>query len=55
MSRLERSIASSRNRAFSKDSTQPLEAFLEQSLLLLGNWIEGEAPQCSNIEVMTPK
>ncbi|MCJ1246042.1 hypothetical protein MMC30_003246 [Trapelia coarctata] len=50
MSRLERSIASSRNRAFSKDSTQPLEAFLEQALLLLTDWIEREAPQCSNIK-----
>lgn len=52
MSRLERSIASENISAFSKDSTQPLAAFIRHVLQLLTSWIDREAPQCSNIEVV---
>jgi midasin len=52
MSRLERSIASDAIPAFLKEPTQPLAAFIGQSLLLLTEWIQREAPQYSNIEVI---
>ena len=43
MSRLERSMASTRVLAFSKDQTQPVAGFLDNVRLCLTDWVEEQA------------
>lgn len=51
LSRLERSILSSRVLAFSKDSTQPVASFIEDTITSLSEWINNAALSDPNMEV----
>jgi hypothetical protein len=51
LSRMERSILSSRVLAFSKDTTQPIASFIEESVTLLSEWIDNSAMNRSKMEV----
>ena len=52
MSRLERSMMSTRVLAFTKDSTQPIAGFLTSSVQCLSAWLEEQARYASDAEVM---